>query len=203
MKINRALASTALIATVIYLLFTAASLSLYPQAFSPINNWLSDLGNPNLNPDGAFYYDLGGILTSAVLFVFFASMFTWRPVDKKARILLLAAQISGVALACAFLLTAVFPLGVNDSMHSAFSILLFISVGCFEVFSASAIRRNPAFPKSLVLFGFAASIINFIFAVSFNFGDLFFGEWIMIGLFAAYMVAISLTQILKLQSPHP
>lgn len=194
-KIGLMFASAAVIAAFIYLIFTAVSLQYYPQTYSPLTNWLSDLGNPTLNPSGAVYYDAGGAVTSMVLLVFFVGMYTWHSENRLMNAFLLAAQLSGLALAFAFLLTTVFPLGVNDSLHSTFSIILFISVGCFEIFSASAIRKNPSQPKALAVFGFIVAIINFVFAVSFNFGNLFVGEWVMIGLFIVYVITLAVFQL--------
>jgi hypothetical protein len=135
---------TAFLAVGIYVAFTLAAILSYPQPYSPLTNWLSDFGNPTKNPSGAIYYNTGGILASAVLVLFFAGMYSWNVGDKKAKVFLTLAQISGVVFAIAFLLSALFPLGVNDSVHSFFSIMLFVFIGFFEIFSASAIRRNPA-----------------------------------------------------------
>ncbi len=45
------------LAAVVYLLFAVLAYSRYPANFSPQNNnWLSDLGNRNLNPQGADFY---------------------------------------------------------------------------------------------------------------------------------------------------
>jgi hypothetical protein len=72
-KIAVALASTAIVASIIYLAFTAIALAYYPQTYSPLTNWLSDLGNPTVNPSGALYYDAGGVVTSVALIFFFTT----------------------------------------------------------------------------------------------------------------------------------
>jgi hypothetical protein len=202
-KISTVLASTAILAACIYLILASIAFFYFPKTYSPLTNWLSDLGNPNLNPSGAFYYNSGGILASAFLFFFFAGIYTWRSGDRKMNAFLFAAVVTGIALAFALGMTAYFPLGVNDSLHSTFSIMLFIFVGFFEIFSSSAIRKNPFYPKILSVFGFVVTIINFAFAVSFNFTDLFVGEWVMIGLFIAYTLALSTVTIRSGLKPKP
>ncbi|MBD3339254.1 MAG: hypothetical protein GF353_09095 [Candidatus Lokiarchaeota archaeon] len=61
----------------IYCLMTFISVSLFPSSFSPVDNWLSDLGNSSYNPNGAIFYNLGCILTGIALFPFFGSMVVW------------------------------------------------------------------------------------------------------------------------------
>jgi hypothetical protein len=183
----------AVTAVCIYLAFTCVSLLFYPIAYSPLNNWLSDLGNPTKNPSGAIYYEIGGVLTSITLLLFFAGMYTWNTGNRKMKIFLTLSQVTGFVLALSFMITALFPLVVNDSVHSLFSIMLFVFIGFFEIFSASAIRRNPA-QKHIAIFGFIIAIVNFGLGVSFNFANLFVGEWIMIGLFIAYIITLALTQ---------
>jgi hypothetical membrane protein len=55
----------------LYLVFSAVAFSFYPSSFDPMNNWLSDLGNNLLNPGGAIFYRLTGILSGTALLVFF------------------------------------------------------------------------------------------------------------------------------------
>ena len=188
------IAYTGIIAACIYLAFTLVAILYYPQPYSPLTNWLSDFGNPTRNPAGAIYYNTGGILTSAVLMLFFAGMYTWNTGDKKAKVFLILSQISGIIFAASFAMSAIFPLGVNNSVHSFFSIMLFIFIGFFEIFSASAIRRNPSKIKWIAYFGFIAAMINFAFGVSFNFMNLFIGEWVIIAIIIAYIITLSITQ---------
>jgi hypothetical membrane protein len=48
---------------VLYCAFTFSSWALFPTAYNPITNWLSDLGNSSYNPRGAILYNLGCIFT--------------------------------------------------------------------------------------------------------------------------------------------
>jgi uncharacterized protein YggT (Ycf19 family) len=203
MKRTSILPILAVTAAVIYIAFASAALIKYPLYYSPFANWLSDLGNPTMNPFGAAYYNIGGIVTSLVLVLFFGGMQVWNSGDRKMKVFLGLSQASGMCLAVAFMVTALYPLGVNNGIHSAFSIVLFVAIGCFEIFSASAIRKNPTHPSWLPAFGFMVAAINFMFGISFNFADLFVGEWVMIGLLIVYIITLALTQYRSIRAPQP
>ncbi len=146
MKGTKILRLLALSATAIYLAFTCVALLKYPLYFSPLYNWLSDLGNPLLNPTGAQYYNLGGALTSFLLIIFFGGLGAWRVSDKKAGVFLGLAQICGICLAKAFMITTLFPLGIYDGMHSAASIALFVTIGCFKFSQQAPPAETPTCP---------------------------------------------------------
>jgi hypothetical protein len=78
-------------AGVVYLLFAFLAYTHYPATFSPQNNnWLSDLGNRDLNPQGANYYVWGCIATGAILLAFFLSLTTCRKTGSRIQNWLLA-----------------------------------------------------------------------------------------------------------------
>lgn len=54
------------------------SMMMYPKSFSPVDNWISDLGNHNINPDGAVFFNIGCILSGLILFGFYAGMSIWK-----------------------------------------------------------------------------------------------------------------------------
>jgi hypothetical protein len=193
LKIQRFTIS-ALVAVSLYIVFTAISFFYYPTAYSPLTNWLSDLGNPLQNPSGAVYYKIGGVLTSSVLILFFAGMYSWRAKDKRTNFFVWASIVSGVLLAVSFMVTAIFPLGVATAIHSFFSIFRFVFTGFFEVFSACAIRRMPDHLRWLPPFGIALAMINFAVCVSFNFVNLYVGEWITVALFIGYILTLSVSK---------
>jgi hypothetical protein len=200
MKFKEALPIAAIGAVLIYLVFSSIALLHFPTAYSPFSNWLSDLGNPIKNPSGAIFYELAGVLTSIALFPFFVLLYRWNTGERKIRILLSIAQVSGILFAVSFIMTALFPLGVNDSIHSLFSIMLFVFIGFFELFSASAIRRIPNRVKWVPYLGFSIAAVNFMLGVSFNFANFYFGEWIMIGMFIAYTLTLATLQDYRIKS---
>ena len=94
----------------VYLLFAVLAYLRYPGAFSPWNNnWLSDLGNRNLNPDGADLYVWGCIATGVLLGGFFAALLPWRSTGSAIQNwLLLVLQAAGAVAALALVMSAVY-----------------------------------------------------------------------------------------------
>src|SRR5690348_12783737 len=93
-----------------YLLFALLAYSRYPADFSPVNNnWLSDLGNRNLNPGGADFYVWGCIAAGVALGAFFLSLARWRSSGSKIQnSLLLAVQAAGVVAAISLVMSAIY-----------------------------------------------------------------------------------------------
>ena len=75
-----------------------------------------------------------------------------------------------------------------------FSIFRFVFTGFFQVFSACAIQRVPGHVSWLPAFGIAVAMINFAVCVSFNFVDLYVGEWVTVGLFIGYILTLSFSK---------
>jgi hypothetical protein len=180
------------VSAAIYILFATTAYLYYPTTYSPLNNWLSDLGNPTANPTGAIFYELAGTLTSICLVPFLIGVNAWNTGDRKVKIFLTVSQITGLIAAASFFMTAIFPLGVNNEVHSFFSIMIFVFFGFFEVFSASGLRRKVAAPRWLVYSGFATAFASFGIGVfSFFNHDFFLGEWITVGLLIFYVLALA------------
>jgi len=77
-NLRRPILSVAGVVVIIfYCAFTFTSIALFPTAFSPIDNWLSDLGNPSFSPHGAVFYNVGCILTVLALMPFLAGLYKW------------------------------------------------------------------------------------------------------------------------------
>jgi len=174
----------------IYIAFTITSYLHYSAEYSPLTNWLSDLGNPLANPSGAVYYNLGCILTSIALVVFFIGLSGWNTGEKKMKILLSIGQITGIFSAFSLIITASFPLGEHTSVHSAWSMIIYISVAFFFTFSGSALLKHPAFAKWIAYWGFLAAAFNFINGAILSYvleNEFFIGEWVTVTMLIVYV----------------
>ncbi len=181
---------TGLTAIVLYLVFTLIAFLKFPGTYGPLTNWLSDLGNPEINPSGAIYYNSGCIITSLVLVLFFIGLSKWNTGDKRMKTLLIIAQIMGFCSSLSLITAAVFPLGPHTLIHSWASKMLSVFLGFFLTFSATALLKHPAFIKWFAYYGFLTALVNFIYGVFLP--SVFLAEWISIGMFIIYVFLIAL-----------
>ena len=55
---------SAILCAVTYVNFTLLAYAFYPFPLSPFKNWLSDLGDSIVNPEGAIFYNVGVFLSA-------------------------------------------------------------------------------------------------------------------------------------------
>jgi hypothetical membrane protein len=180
-------------AITIYVVFTALAFSQYPSAYSPFKNWLSDLGNPLINQSGALLYNLGCILTSIVLIIFYVGIREWVNDNKRLKVLLTIAQIAGILSSIFLIITALFPLGSHTEIHQISGKLHIIFLGFFLTFSATVLLRNPVLTKWPAYFGFITAAVNFVYGAFLY--SVFVAEWLAIGMFIIYLLMISFTSL--------
>ena len=185
--------SAGIAAVVVYLIFALVAFLKYPGAYGPLTNWLSDLGNPLNNPSGAIFYRLGCMLSGAALVLFSLKLGIWNTGSKKTRVLLTVAQCTGVFSAVCLIITGIFPLGTSTEIHSLWSIMLYISLGFFLTFSATALMKNPAFKKGFGYYAFLTAAVNFVFGAILH--EMFWAEWISVGMFIVYVPMIAYNSI--------
>ena len=176
----------------VYIAFTFAA-HLDNRQLNPVENWLSDYGNPLLSPGGAVFYNIGCVLTALLLAVFYTGMVRWYRRGRDARktnISFAAAQFSGLVGSVFLILTAVFPLGTNTPLHSAFSTVNMIAMDCFLSFTAIGFFMDPKMNKFIGIFGLITSVFNIVTMNAFD--NFFISEWIYFLLFMAYMVLVTL-----------
>ncbi|MFX1258581.1 MAG: hypothetical protein ACFFAN_12020 [Promethearchaeota archaeon] len=145
-----------------YCIFTFISIALFPLPFSPINNWLSDLGNSSYSPNGAIFYNLGCILTGCALFPFFIGLYKWYKEELWHKILIICAQVVGCFSAFALIMIGVFSEDFVQQ-HIFWSGLFFeLNLIVLILFSFSIIWHEN-FIKPIAIYGIGVAIINFIF----------------------------------------
>lgn len=155
-------AITGLLAVVIYTIFTLISVLLYPVTYNPMYEWLSNLGNVNLNPVGAIFFNIGCIISGLILIPFFALLYSWKPRETLSKILLILGMLLGIFASISLILVGIFPethihahvLAASGVFGSLFVIIILLSLALF---------KNPKFLKMVAYFSLIPIIIDLYF----------------------------------------
>lgn len=173
----------------VYCVFTFLALSRFSGTFSPLQNWLSDLGSPVLNPEGFYFYNLGIVLSGILLFFFFWSLNIWKmPDNKRQNIMLLLANIFGSLGGISMILSAVFPIHI-PAVHAIFSAALYILIGTGFVFTVVALAYYPKFPKWMLVLGIIIAVEDMLWSMLFN---TYIMEFVTVGLFILFILLLGL-----------
>jgi len=124
--------------------------------------------------------------------------------NKRLKVLLAIAQISGLLSSVFLIITALFPLGTHTAVHEVSGKLYIIILGFFMTFSASVFIRRSVSRRWPAYFGFTAAVINFVYGAFLH--SVFVAEWLAIGAFIIYVLLISFTSrvgpIITSSPPH-
>lgn len=156
------LAGVAVIA--LYCVFTFSSWALFSTAYSPVTNWLSDLGNssPTYNPRGAILYNLGCVLTGVALFPFFIGFSKWYTNERWRKVSLLISQVIGCLAAFALIMVGVFSED-SGSLHTLWSGVFFLLNFLVLILVGASLFTHPRHIKAIGYYGFTVAAINFAF----------------------------------------
>lgn len=180
---------TGILIILIYPIFTILAYRQYPLAYSPLDNWLSDLGNPSRNPNGAAFYNTGIIVAALLLMLFFLGLSGWKLTARRPQVILLRlAQALGILGAFCMVMSALFPINLLE-IHSFWSTFLYILLSTSFVFLATALRYHPGVPRWLLLLGGTTAAI--VILTSFL-TTVYILEWITVFLFLSYVCLVGL-----------
>jgi hypothetical membrane protein len=179
----------AILAVLGYLVFALLAFRRYPLPYSPTTNWLSDLGNPNLNPQGAIFYNIGIISTALFLIVFFMGLYVWKIEGNKVQLIMLRlTQAFGILGAFCMMMSGIFPINLYK-IHAFWSTSLYILLSTGFVFSAAALRYHLRVPRWLLILGISSAVM--VILTSF-FPTAYVLEWITVLLFLLYVVLVGM-----------
>ena len=153
---------TGLLAVLIFTVFTFTSLALYPLPYNPLYDWLSNLGNVNFNPLGAYFFNWGCILSGLILIPFFTGLYVWKPIETYSKILLILGMCLGIFASISLIMVGVFPeTHITQHMLAAAGVfgLLFIIIIMVNL----ALFNNPKFVRLVAYYGLLAIIIDLSF----------------------------------------
>jgi hypothetical membrane protein len=145
-----------------YCIFTFISVGLFPPPFSPIDNWLSDLGNSSYNPNGAIFYNLGCITTGIALFPFFIGLYVWKTEKLWNNILLIATIVIGCFSGFALILIGFYS---EDFMapHVFWSNIFFETILLVLVLAGISLFLHKDFIRWIAIYGFIVFLFDLFF----------------------------------------
>jgi hypothetical membrane protein len=132
--------------------------------YSPVTNWLSDLGNSSYNPKGAILYNLGCILTGIALFPFFIGLYKWYSEERRFRTRLLAVQTIGCLAAFSLIMIGVFSENAGW-LHDMWSDVFFVLNLIVLVLIGAFLFPHPRYIKVISYYAFVVAAINLAFLV--------------------------------------
>lgn len=175
---------TAIFVVVCYLAFALLAFSRYPLPYSPLSNWLSDLGNANLNPSGALFYNIGIVTAGGLVLLFFLGLSEWKlGKNRRQNLMLFVTQGFGMLGALAMLLSGFYPMNFL-TLHSFFSTCLYILLGTAFAFSVAALRYHRACPRWLLIVGASTALVAMLYGI---FHTVTVLEWVTTALFLCYV----------------
>jgi|GEM_PF-2190865 len=145
-----------------FTLLTFISLALYPGEYSIVFNWLSNLGNVNLNPHGAVYFNMACIVTGIILIPFIFRLYRWDTGKLLERFLLVLTIILGIFAALSLILVGVFP-ETHIDLHVRAATGVFEAMFLFIILMTGAIFNHAKFMITVALIGVLAVIIDLFF----------------------------------------
>jgi len=145
-----------------YCAFTLTSIVLFPRPVSPLNDWLSDLGNSSYNPQGAIFYNVGCVLTGLALFPFFAGLYYWYTDEKWRKALIMITQAVGFIAAFALMMIGVFSEDAG-AIHHLWSLAFFVFNLLVLILANVSLMTHRKFIRPIGYYGFIVAVINLLF----------------------------------------
>ncbi len=186
---------------VLYISFTIIAIAHFPGTVSPLDMYLSTLGNPDISPEGAIFYILGVILAGLAEILFFIAINAHYSQYGR-RWILMIGLISGIISGISALMSGVYPervieitdlTSINDNQHESWSILIFFSFILVLLAFSLTFWRTSGTSRWITLYGFLVCAIDVIFLaalLSDSQGAIM--EWITVFSYLIWVLLVSL-----------
>jgi hypothetical protein len=160
---------------VFYISFTIIAITQFPRTVSPLDMYLSTLGNADISPDGAIFYSLGVILAGLAEILFFIAIYAHYSQHGR-RWILIIGLIAGIINGISASMSGVYPehvieiidmTNINVSEHETWSLLIFFSFIPVLLAFSLALRGTGGTSRWVTLYGFLVCAIDVIFLATF------------------------------------
>lgn len=153
-----------LIAFAFFSVFTLTSLALYPTTYTPLYDWLSNLGNIFLNPNGAIFFNLGCIISGLILIPFIINFHRWNPTRRYQKILVYSVIVLGIYACISLIGVGLFP-ETNIKMHIIAASGVFGTLFLMIILLSIALKEHPQFMRKVLYWGVIAILTDLIFVI--------------------------------------
>ena len=164
-----------------------AAYAWYPWAFSPMTNWISDLGNTLLSPIGSILFRLDMVIVGVGLAAFFLGL---RALTHGQRIwiklLIGLGQIGGLVASLAVTMTGIYSEDQNTA-HALWASILFISLAVTVMFIGWGLFFHPRVQSLLGAFAFAVCAADVVSIVNRS----HWLEWVAVPLLLVFVAQLS------------
>jgi len=144
-----------------YFLLAYIAFTYYPEEFNPFNHYISSLGDPTQNPQGAMFYQLAIKTVGFLGFFFYMGLYRIYS-DEQNRLFMKVALISGLANSLIITLSGIYSGEVLDP-YLTWSILIHVTVLPVLLSIGFALKDRSDLDKIISNIGFALAILDLIF----------------------------------------
>lgn len=161
--------------------------ALYPWAFSPMTNWISDLGNSLWNPIGSVLFRLDMVIVGVGLAAFFLGLRALTH-DQRiwTRLLIGLGQIGGLVTSLAVTMTGIYSED-QATAHALWASILFISLAVTVLFIGWGLFFHPRVPSLFGAFAFAVCAADVLSIVNRS----YWLEWVTVPLLLVFVAQLS------------
>jgi hypothetical protein len=149
---------------IVFTVCTFSSMYLYPTPYSPLYDWLSNLGNYHLNPVGYIIFNMGCFFTSIILIPFFINLRKFKPPLKYQKTLVYLVIILGVVASLSLMGVGLFP-ETHIKLHTIAASGVFGTMFLIIIFLMVALFKQQEFKPILIYWGLLAVLTDLIFVV--------------------------------------
>jgi len=196
---------------VLYISFTIIAIGHFPGTVSPLDMYLSTLGNPDISPDGAIFYILAVILAGLAELLFFIAIYAHYSQHGR-RWILIIGLIASLISSSSIIMSGVYPervieitdlTNINGNEHETWSFIIFFSFIPVLLAFSLAFWGTSGASRWVTLYGFLVCAIDVIFLAT-ALGESRQGaimEWFTVFSYLIWVLLVSL-DVLKRSRPE-
>jgi hypothetical protein len=179
-------------AVVIFCAFLALSAARFPRGFSPLDVWISDLGNTNINLDGAVIFNAGCMIAGVPLIVFFAGLYKWYTDELWRNLFVAGAQLTGIAAGVSLVMSGYYT-ELFAGEHQFWWTALFVSLFLALLLANAGLLTNWKYSKRASYVGMASVALLTVFLASkLAAAEIPAFEWASLALALVWTIAMAL-----------